>query len=397
MTAPEDTSLVGALYDAALDPACWPATLQRFADAFGGFYAHVGMRYHADHRLDFFHQVGIEPSVAAAIVEDFVALAADDPLEPDSYVRPDHPARHNGLSTPARLDAIRAGAAFHCREILTDAEIHRVPMHRRVRVRVGLEYCLVKHVCKDGTRNGSYAVSRGPDGQPFTRADCARLDRLQPHLERALLLYERLHRLDYERRSGLQVLEDAALPLVVTRGDATVLFANRSARDWLGTGNGLTLLDGRLAAGDGAVEAQLRDALATVTRDAGADGMPIRLGQDPAAAVGWVTALRLMPASPSTLDAQSPLAVVLLPPSPPATEADPGDYAAAFDLTPNQARVLAALVAGDDVTAIGTRLDISPATVRTHLKALFRATGTGDQAALVRTALGAGRDRTGDG
>ncbi|MCP5199751.1 MAG: helix-turn-helix transcriptional regulator [Gammaproteobacteria bacterium] len=396
MTAPEDTSLVGALYDAALDPARWPATLQCLAASFGGHYAHVGTRYYADRRLDFFHQVGIEPGVAAAIVDDFVALAADDPLEPDSYGRPDHPARHNGLSTPTRLDAIRAGAAFHCREILTDAEIHRVPMHRRVRVRVGLEYCLVKHVCNDGARVGSYAVSRGPDCQPFTRADCARLDRLQPHLERALLLYERLHRLDYERRSGLQVLEDATLPLLVTRANATVLFANRAARDWLSAGEGLTLLDGRLAAGDGAVEAQLRAALTTVTGDGDANGTPVSLGQDPAAPTCWVTALRLAPAS-STMDAQAPLAVLLLPPSSSVAAADPQDYAAAFDLTPAQARVLAALVAGDDVATIGERFDIGPATVRTHLKALFRATGTRDQAALVRTALGTGRSGAGDG
>ena len=49
--------------------------------------------------------------------------------------------------------------------------------------------------------------------------------------------------------------------------------------------------------------------------------------------------------------------------------------------------MLSALVRGDDVQAIARRLAIRPETVRVHLKAITRKTGTASQADLVRLVL----------
>ena len=59
-----------------------------------------------------------------------------------------------------------------------------------------------------------------------------------------------------------------------------------------------------------------------------------------------------------------------------------------FGLTPTEARVARALVDGDPLVDIASRLDVSQTTIAFHMRNLFQKTGTNRQADLVALILG---------
>jgi len=61
--------------------------------------------------------------------------------------------------------------------------------------------------------------------------------------------------------------------------------------------------------------------------------------------------------------------------------------APAFDLTATEAKIAVSIAAGGGVPATARALRISPNTVHTHLRRIFRKLGVNDQAALVRVLM----------
>jgi len=61
--------------------------------------------------------------------------------------------------------------------------------------------------------------------------------------------------------------------------------------------------------------------------------------------------------------------------------------APAFELTATEAKIAVSIAAGGGVPATARALRISPNTVHTHLRRIFRKLGVNDQAALVRVLM----------
>lgn len=68
----------------------------------------------------------------------------------------------------------------------------------------------------------------------------------------------------------------------------------------------------------------------------------------------------------------------------PLPKPDPLDHPALRELSPREREVLELLLQGERVPSIGEQLFISDHTVRNHLKSMYRKTGTGSQAELIR-------------
>lgn len=75
-------------------------------------------------------------------------------------------------------------------------------------------------------------------------------------------------------------------------------------------------------------------------------------------------------------------------------EVDESALKTAFFLTTAEARVAAALVAGENVMAVAVRLGISPETVRTHVKHIFEKTYTTRQAELMKLLMSVSQRKT---
>lgn len=211
---------------------------------------------------------------------------------------------------------------------------------------------------------------------------------LLPHLRRAREMQQRLAQRSLGRRGALEALDSLAGGVMVLDGAGHVCYANREAEKLLACGRGLRRdeagavrallqwqnqklyrLIAQAAAGERDIESR------GCLRVSRAQGQPLTLLVAPLAEEG---------ANPGAAKCGA-LVFIHDPDATPALLAETVRWH--FELTPAQARLAAALAAGDSVTDCATSLGVSVATVRTHLKEIFAKTGARRQSDLVRLLL----------
>lgn len=383
---------VGALYDAAFDPARWPSAVAGVIDALGS--ATRGCVFIERRPADYLWilPAGVSPQAVAAYAAHYADL---DPLLPALR---DAPA-----GAVLDLDAVQPRAALEASAYYAGyARPHDV------------------HACLAGVawRTADFVVKlycvRGRDAPPFRAADRAAVASLLPHLQRALRTARRLARLDAERGAILGALDVLADAVVLTDADGRIIDANRAAAALLGAGDVLAverLADGgagRIRAARPADTAALRHLIATVAGapgdwaspgrsggcadlTAGTAGGTLRLarpGRGPLSVA--VTPVRRRPAVPGPFaretgdGARCRPAAVLFVTDP---EARPAGAVverlrATYGLTPAEADVAVAVSRGAGLRAIATDRGVGLATVRSQLLHVYAKTGIQNQAGL---------------
>jgi DNA-binding CsgD family transcriptional regulator len=232
---------------------------------------------------------------------------------------------------------------------------------------------------------GAYLTLMKPEQWGDWSHDTEQLLRdLMPHLQAAITLHQQLsivaHRVDTYR----EVTDAAGLGAIAVDASQRILFANTHARRLLDRQDGVTQRDGRLEAAHREDRTTLRrllhDARSSVIAAVHAGPLSIDIrrpfGRLP---LGVIAAPppSSYPAVPTAraltllfiIDRESSPAVSVL--------------AAAYGLTPAEARVVSLLVAGRPTSEIAARTHTSPETVRKHLKTIFRKTDTAGQPELV--------------
>lgn len=393
MFAADDLDLIGPLYDAAIDGTRWPDWLARLAKRFDAPIAQIGARVPRGPLLGFFHVHGIDEATLAVTLPRYLELGSEDLLDPANVARDDHPARLKRLSNPARLEAIVHGAAFRSDELVQHEDFVRSRIYEEVRAPLGMFYHLGKYVIRDSRVEACFNCSRGAEAQPFSRLDCERFDYLGVHVRRAVLVHERMLALDFERRAGLQALETLSQALALVAPDRRLVFANAAARHHLESDRVLRL-DGDRVRGvahslDRELGAAIERATEAVVAGRSEAGQWLHATQDcngDSALNAFVTPLwnTLIAERPELVG--RPLAAVFLDDPRRDARARVRQWERLFGLTPAQARVLEAARSGDDIETIAAALGIKRDTVRSHFKALYRATGTASRAALIRAA-----------
>lgn len=172
--------------------------------------------------------------------------------------------------------------------------------------------------------------------------------------------------------------------------DGVILFSNERARQLVGAGRGLFVIDGRLRACAPADARLLASRLACcgeaapddVTRHVVKIGEPALLLQ--------ITPLR--PLADGLGAAENGILVVFNDPAA-ASLPDDREIRLLFGLTEAETGVAMDILSGDGAKACARRLGTSPETVRTHLRHIYSKTGAKGQAALVRLLLSASRSK----
>ena len=232
-------------------------------------------------------------------------------------------------------------------------------------------------------------VHRRPNGQPFGEADRHKMALLLPHLQRALQLRERLEMAETGTGLAFHLLDGLSVGVVIVDVQRRIVFANRIGARTLSTADTLVVRKGILETHDPRDLPRFARMIAQAAQTGAGKGVE---------SGGFIKLAR--PAPPPLpvliaplnsralgLGAARPACAVVF--SAPNAALAIGEHALArrWDLTPAQARLLAALTAGMGLASYAASAGVGIGTVRAHLKEIFAKVGCHRQSDLVRIVL----------
>lgn len=250
-------------------------------------------------------------------------------------------------------------------------------------------YHLVGGVFPVGNATCVLGIHRPKRAGRYTPAEQRRAALLLPHLQQALRLHHALGQQRQAAQAGAEALGQQGRALLVVQAQGIVCYASPLAETWLQQQDVLRVHAGRLSAHPHALaqrlQTMLSQALATASDGAAWPApktlMLPRPKQLPLLA--WVSPL--LPGDTS-LAALAPAALVLLrdPEWMPALDAQSlALVQESFALTPKEAQLAQALMAGTSLQQAAQALGISEGHARQRLQVLFSKTGTTRQAELL--------------
>jgi len=346
------------IYDAAFDRARFPILIERLCKAFGAQAGFIGWS-DTDRDAGFQTQFGNDPQWLRSYVETYA---------PHDILRPHLHAMEEGVS----------GTAW---PLLQDPQVRQSIFYREYLAPQGIVDNLAVNLIKRPGIMGHFALLRCEPAEPFSDADCARLNALVPHLRRAIYIQSHVVRAADHAASDRAFADSASSASVLLAADRTVLDAEASLVQPLRLRIGEPLGDGLF--GSAAVRAV-------------ESGQPVAI-QLPGDEQGEGARL-LIEARALEMDRFGDLVG-----GPGATHAihvtrvdRPREIAYAaigslYSLTATELRVLRDAIEMSDLTGIGDRLGMARATARTHLHRIYEKTATGSFASLSNLAHRFGR------
>ena len=296
------------------------------------------------------------------------------------------------LARDVRRPHIRALAprtVYVGQELVADAELCRSEFYNDFLRPQGFFHVLGAVIVKEEGRIGVLRVLR-PRSQPFGAEERAFLQRILPHLARALDVHQRLNAMRAERDANAEVLDRFGGGVVLLDRRGNLLAANRYAESLLRSADGLLSVQGSLitsAPRDGVLLRRLIEAVAARDpRRAEAAGGALVVRR-PSGRMPYQVLVSPL-AAPWLASAPRHAAVVLYVTDPErGPEADEAAICRYLGLTPAEGGVVLAVARGLSLDEVARERGISLATVRTHVKRSLAKAGVGRQADLVRLVL----------
>lgn len=258
---------------------------------------------------------------------------------------------------------------------------------------LGLAETLGGNLRTDNGRFELIGLHRGPDRPAFEDTELAMVERLMPHISRALQLRRAFRRLEL-KAAGLQDTLDrlhAGVALLDAAG--TALYVNRALQTIAHRRDGISLnRAGRPVPAN--AEARIRfDALFAAAARGGSGGtmvVPRSTGVHPYSLLASPSPTTIADSLLPRTGAQRVLVIVHDPESRPVENSE--TLQIGLGLPPGAARLVAALASDDDLKSFAGREGITIHTARFHLRIALERTGARTQAELVRLAVRLLRD-----
>jgi DNA-binding CsgD family transcriptional regulator len=366
----EYSSLIEAVYDAALQPAGWTIVAKRFARAF-----------ETESCAIFCVNVAQATSGVLGITENFDAKAINDY---EAYY-------HKKDLVALRMAQSGTEQAMLSADVITEREFRESEIFADFSrpMRLGFYWAVGSVFSVNQDLKGAIGIHRPRGSPPFDAQDRRHLGMLLPHLSRAMLMQRRLEGLTQDNQIAIDVLEKLSVGMMAVDAQGTLLYANPTAERLLRAGWGLACRQGRLAAFDPSTQSRLlqkiRDAGMAARGGAGEAGGVISLARPE----GRRLSVLVCPLRPHGISLGPAVPAALLIFGDPDASASTSAQALMdlFGLTPAEARLTAALVDGERLEEYADRLRISINTARTQSKQVFAKTGCGGQVELIRAIL----------
>lgn len=233
------------------------------------------------------------------------------------------------------------------------------------------------------------SVSGSAHRGPLTEDDMALLRALSPHVRQAVQLHRRLRAAADTSDELMETIDHLPHAVFVLDAAGAIATQNRAGRRLTAARDGLTQERRELRPSDPRDRAALRALIGQCTRaslERGVEAGDLLLVRRPSGRRPYrvVVAPRLC-APHVGLDACGCLVFVTDPEQAPALLSR--DVEALWELTPTEARLVCALVSGDNLATASARMGVRTQTLRKQLQAVFEKTGTHRQSDLVRLVL----------
>jgi DNA-binding CsgD family transcriptional regulator len=360
--------LIGDIYDAAIDPTLWAATLQRTCEYIGGATGTLLSQDWATGSARYYFQWGNDPEYLKTYQETYVKL---NPVL---------------VST---LFYTKPGDVRSTVDLMPLDEFFASRFYKEWVAPQGLVDSVFVLVDKSGSSYAILAVTRHQRHGLVDDAARQRMRLLAPHFRRAVAIGQIIDSQRAKAKALSETLDGIAAATFLVDAQGHILHANTSGQSMLAERDALVTNGRRLQAIDKDASLLLNEVFAAAGSGDAAVGIkgiaiPLKIHDD----VRFVAhVLPLTSGARRTANNSAAAAVfvceVLRDLPHPAQS-----LVTAYGLTPAELRVLMASVNVGTVPEVAAVLGISRATVSTHLQHLFEKTGSRRQADLVELVAG---------
>jgi DNA-binding CsgD family transcriptional regulator len=370
MDAARVSSLIGDIYDAALDPDLWVGTLEKTCDFVVGIASALNSHDISQQTANFYFTWNDNPEYTKSYVERYAAI--------------------NPAIVAATIQT-QVGDVSTFLDFITLEEYRKTQFYKEWSAPQGYIDAVQVTLDKSATSYAGVAVMRHDSHGPADDGVRQRMTLLAPHFRRAVAISKviDLHRV--EAAALADTLDGLAAGLILVSSTGRVVHANTSGLAMLDEGSVIRGKGGKLTATDTPGDRVLQDIfLSAAGGDAAIGGrgaavpltssdgeryiahvLPLTSGARRTAGIAHAAVAALF-VRKAALDMPHPLEAI----------------AKAFKLTPAEMRVLMMIVQVGGVPEVALVLGTSETTVKAHLQHIFAKTGTSRQADLVKLVAG---------
>jgi DNA-binding CsgD family transcriptional regulator len=363
------STLIGGIYDAALDPDLWSCALKGIGQFVGGPAAALYAKDTVRKTGNVFYVHGVEPEFVQSYFDKYVTL---DPFTTTRFFF----AVEQVIST---------------KDIMTHDEFWATQFYKEWTQPQGWIDFISAALEKSSTTYAECGVFRHKRDSVTDEVACRSMRLIIPHIRRAVLIGKVIEQHQVKAAAMADVLDGIAAALVLVDAAGRVVQANAAALEMLNEGSVLRSTGGKFAAIDAQADRTLHDIFINAENGDAAVGvkgiavplfsregeryvahvLPLTSGARRQAGVAYsaVAAVFLRKAA---LELPHPLEAI----------------ASTFKLTPAEMRVLMMIVQFGSLQEVAPVLGVSEATVKTHLQRIFAKTDTSRQADLVKLVAG---------
>ncbi|MGH6711693.1 MAG: LuxR C-terminal-related transcriptional regulator [Bradyrhizobium sp.] len=361
-------SIIGDIYDCAIDPGLWPQTLERILDRTHCDCAGINMVDPLENRVSLIINHRASDEFSAAMIN---AAAFNPVMTAGWFVDVDEP-----FTTGSYLGETEYLASRFYKEI--------VSAH-------GYREAILLVLAKTGRRYGVIALPRTiAQGVP-SETDLEDMRLLAPHIRRAVTIADLIDSQLLTRDMLSETLDLMTTGVILVDKACRLVHTNAAAARQLDAGRALRREGEFLSAQNANVSKQIRDAI-------------IRAAEGGPATIGATGIALSVPASDGTdlglwflpldgglrrdLGAPYSAKVAIFLRDPADNSAFPGElFVHRYNITPAECRFMMMLTQGMSTKEAAYAVGIAESTAKTHLQHLFAKTGVQRQADLIRLAL----------
>jgi DNA-binding CsgD family transcriptional regulator len=364
------SSLIGDIYDAALEPTRWSDALKKITSFVGGAGSALVSLDVVSLRGHFFHSWGYDPHYVGLYLKKYIKL---------------NPAR-------CPILFIKVGEVRSISNLVPFDEFCRSRLYEEWVKPQGWGDATIGMLEKSASTAAHLTIAHHGRDSPASDEARRRVVLLVPHVRRAVLIAKTIDLHKVEAGALADTIDAIAAGVFLVDPEGRIIRANASGRAMLEARDVLRSIDGRLAATEPRVRATLFDTLASATMAddfaLGARGVAIPL----ASAIGERYLAHVLPLTTGrrrhTGATGAAVAAVFVQKAALNQTTHIEAIAQHFKLTPAELRVVVAIVEVGGVPEVAPVLGISETTVKAHLRSVYEKTGAKRQADLAKLLAG---------